>query len=368
MTELAIRTDSTDALDTYPDDPPAMGVTAVRDLVEWVEQAKAAFTLAQTLCKTSFVPKHFFGKPEDTAAAILTGYEMGLSPLSAVKAIFVIAGTPGMYAKAMVAVLQSKGHDVWVDEQSDERVVVSGRRKGSDRVHTTTWDRARVVKAKLQSNAKYQDTPQQMMVARGQAEICRQVAPDALHGIPYSVEEIEDFAARPIRAEVIGKTPVTTSEILGTSSAIDAEAVDGDDPAPTGAGLSDRAAKAIDTFAGRGISREQMEMQLGKPASGWDDDDLGALMLAYQAVLRGEEFTIAQAPPKPMTNRHRARMFALFSDRGLTDEDGQRAYMAEKLGREVESRGALSDDECLTVIGFLESWQAQDEPPAGGAE
>lgn len=210
MTELDIRREQ--AIEQYDNQPaPPAGLARLAD---WAQEARAATTLAEQLCETSFVPKHFFKKPAETAAAILTGHEMGMSPMASVRAIFVFNGTPGMYAKAMVAVVQSKGHNVWIVEQSDEKVVVRGQRKGSPHVFETTWDRARVVKAKLTGNAKYQESPQQMMTARGQAEICRQVAPDALFGIPYAVEEIEDFPAQePLRAEVVAPKRVTMAEL-----------------------------------------------------------------------------------------------------------------------------------------------------------
>jgi hypothetical protein len=180
-------------------------------LADWAGEARAAATLAESICKTSFVPEHFRGKPHETAAAILTGHELGLSPMAAVRSIFVIKGTPGMYAKAMVAVVQSRGHQVWAEEQSDERVVMCGRRKGTSEIVRTTWDRARVEKNKLTGNAKYQESPQQMMVARGQAEICRQIAADALHGVPYAAEELEDMPA--IRVEPARVT--RAAEVLG---------------------------------------------------------------------------------------------------------------------------------------------------------
>lgn len=186
---------------------------AVASLTDWADELVAAGQIATKLCTTPFVPDHFRGKPADAAAAILTGHELGLSPMASLRSIFLIKGNPGMYAKSMVAVVQAQGHSVWVVEQSDEKVVVRGQRKGSPHVYETTWDRARVVKAKLTSNSKYQENPQQMMVARGQSEICRQMASDALHGIPYSVEELEDFPDRP----ALNAAPkVTAAEILGT--------------------------------------------------------------------------------------------------------------------------------------------------------
>lgn len=207
MTEIAVR-------DEHPAADVQLAPTAViASLAHWAGEARAAHTLAQSLCSTSFVPEHFRGKPAEATAAILTGHELGLSPMASLRAIYIIKGTPGMYAKAMVAVVMSAGHDVWVEEQSDERVVVCGRRKGSEHVARTVWDRARVVKAKLTANAKYAETPQQMMVARGQAEICRQVAPDALHGIPYAVEELRDNPE--LHDLEPAAAPVTVEDITG---------------------------------------------------------------------------------------------------------------------------------------------------------
>lgn len=219
-TDVAVRDERPDSL--------AHPTPVLTSLADWASELTAAHTLAETLCKTAFVPDHFRNKPAETAAAILSGFELGFSPMAAVRSIFIIKGTPGMYAKAMVALLQSKGHDVWVEEQSDERVVVCGRRRGSQKVHSTTWDRARVVKAKLESNAKYQETPQQMMVARGQSEICRQVGADVLHGVAYSVEELEDMP--PIQATATVGARVTADEIVAKAPAVRDEAVPAIEP------------------------------------------------------------------------------------------------------------------------------------------
>lgn len=211
MTEVAVRTEPTAEVATQQ--PTLAPTGTIATLAQWAGEARAAHMLATSLCKTAFVPAHFRGKPEEAAAAILTGHELGLSPMASLRAIYVISGTPGMYAKAMAAVVQAAGHEVWVESQSDDEVIVCGRRKGSEHEHRVVWNRERVVKAKLTSNAKYQDTPQQMMVARGTGEICRQIAPDALHGIPYTVEELRTMPPADVAAQ--GESSrVTVAEIL----------------------------------------------------------------------------------------------------------------------------------------------------------
>lgn len=56
----------------------------------------------------------------------------------------------------------------------------------------------------------------------------------------------------------------------------------------------------------------------------------------------------------PMSDRTRARMFALFSERGITDRDEQVRGIAHVIGRQIESRGELTEDEARAVIARLE--------------
>jgi hypothetical protein len=307
LTEVAIRSNG-NSVATLDGTTPTMA-----SLAEWAGEVRAAAQIAEGLCRTSFVPKHFYDKPAETAAAILTGYELGLSPMAAVRSIFIISGTPGMYAKSMVAVVQSRGHEVWIPEQSDERVVVRGRRKGSKHVFETVWDRARVVKAKLTGNAKYQDNPQQMMVARGQAEICRQVAADALHGIPYAVEELDDFPdASP--APAVGR--VTATEIL--SSAVDETPA----PAPLTSPSSDPA-------------RHASERESSAPP----DSNVAAQ---------------GQAEPG-ITTQQSKKMYALLRETGREDRDVALVYISGVIDRVVESTKELTKREAGKVIDALEA-------------
>lgn len=161
-------------------------------LVLWAQEASAAHRIAQSLVKTSFVPAAMRGKAEEATAAILTGQEVGLKPMAALRSINIIQGTPAMTAVAMRALVQSQGHEVWVVEQTDTKAVVKGRRRGSDQEQKSTWtmDRARGLGLATKDNWKKQ--PQAMLVARATSEVCRLIAADVLLGLPYSVEELAD--------------------------------------------------------------------------------------------------------------------------------------------------------------------------------
>src|SRR4249920_3213159 len=160
-------------------------------LIAWAQAATAAHQLAQALSKTSFVPKEFQGREYDATAAIIMGDELGLSPLAALRSIYVIHGQPSMYTRTMVALAQSHGHQIWTDESSDAKVTVSGQRRGSSKVETSTWTIARAKKAGYTSNRKYDSNPQEMLYAKAAGEVARKIAADVLAGVGMSVEDIE---------------------------------------------------------------------------------------------------------------------------------------------------------------------------------
>lgn len=360
MTEVAIRASAgTVAVPVEP------STAAVVTLADWASELDAAGQIAAKLCLTPFVPRHFQGKPADAAAAILTGHELGLSPMASLRSIFMISGTPGMYAKSMVAVVQAQGHEVWVDEQSADRVVVCGRRRGSDHVFRTVWDRERVVKAKLNSNAKYQETPQQMMVARGQAEICRQVAADALHGIPYTVEELLDEPPS-VRVEAaVGVPPrVTVAEILGGDRPQDPQAtVDNDEagPALMTKVQSDEMFSLL-TAAGYATKQEALDFctkVVGRPVAARAEltfDEAEAVNARLRAADAGPEPVVEESPvgepegPASISTKQRNHIMALATELGLADRQARLDYCSGVTGHDVASTNDLSAAEASAVI------------------
>jgi len=166
-------------------------------LAVWADDARQASSVAVSLAPTPFVPQSLRGRDDrqtaaNITAAILTGAELGLTPMASLRSIVVIQGTPAMTAVALRGLVQSAGHEVWVESSSDARAVVCGRRRGSDQVERSVWtiDRARQLGLTGKDNWKKQ--PEAMLVARATSEVARRVAADVLLGLPYSVEEIAD--------------------------------------------------------------------------------------------------------------------------------------------------------------------------------
>ena len=262
-------------------------------LVAWATALHAAHQIGSALCQTSFAPAAFRGKPDDAAAMILYGDELGLTPGTALQSGFVVSGRPGLYARAMHAIVLSGGHEVWTVEKSDAKVTVAGRRKGSTHVHEETWTAARAQKAGYTANKKYSTDPQAMLYARALADVCRVIAPDALAGLDYTVEELE-----------LVDTPTVT--ITRT--------------------------EAPPTKARR------------KPVAAAPEPE--------EPPLEPEPTPAAEARSEAQMRK----LWATAKDVGM-DEAGFRAWITDCLGREVESTKTLTRDEAARLIDALEQSQ-----------
>lgn len=168
---------------------PTVQAGALDNLQQQVAAMDAASRLATALCSTAMVPKQYQGKPDDGAAAILYGAELGMNPIQSLQNVMVINGKPGVEARTMVALLKTKGYRVETVEQSDTKVTVRGvAPDGHEEISTWTIDRA--AQAGYTSNALYKKIPAQMLWAKAATEVCRKIAPDVLLGIAYSTEEL----------------------------------------------------------------------------------------------------------------------------------------------------------------------------------
>lgn len=236
-----------------------VGSALIREAAAVMSDAHA---LASAVASTQMIPKHFQGKPDECAAAMLYGASLGLDPMQSVRQIYVVHGQAALYARAMVALVMGAGHSVWTVESTDASVTVAAQRKGSQHVEQATWTFERAQKAGYTNNSKYASDPQAMLYSKAASEVCRKVAPDVLSGV-YAVEELqmERFdepasAAPPAAADRMRAAlrPTVTAEQVEperTNPVDDAAASGGqisDDPGP--ALLNVRSKLALAMFAG----------------------------------------------------------------------------------------------------------------------
>jgi hypothetical protein len=297
MTEIATRGDAN--LATYTD--PTGG-----RLVAWAQAASAANSLAEALTQTAFVPAAFRGNVADATAALLMGDELGLSPIAALRSIYVVHGTPALYAKAMVGLALAHGHEVWTEESTDAKVTVCGRRKGTDHTERSVWTIARARTAGYTSNRKYATNPQEMLYSKAASEIARKVAADVLAGMPYSVEDIE--------LEEPAET-VTASRRTTTARRAPLPPV------------------------------EQAEPPLPDEQPAADEPE-----------------PVNSAPPALITDAQIRKLHVALGKNELSDRESGLAWISDHIGREIASSKELAKAEAIGVIDRLEQLANEDAP------
>lgn len=157
-----------------------------------IDFAHKAWSTAQQIARTDFVPVALRGKPEAVLAAMLTGHELGIGPMQALSKIHVIEGRPTMSAELMRALVLSAGHDLAIEESTVTKCTVVGRRHNSERDTRITWTLDDAKRAGLDGKQNWRRYPREMLLARATAALCRAVFSDVLAGISYSLEELTD--------------------------------------------------------------------------------------------------------------------------------------------------------------------------------
>lgn len=286
----------------------------VQRLVEWAEAAKAAYLVAQSLVKTSFVPEAFRDKAHEATAAILAGDEVGMSPMASLRAFDIIKGTAAPKAITHRAIVQSIGHQVWQVEATDSRAVFRGQRAGSLHIEESVWTIDRARKLGIAGKDQWAKQPKAMLIARATSEVCRLIASDALLGLPYSVEELTD-----------GLTDTDTS---------------GGPPAPVPTRRTAQRRTPPKAVAAPEGAPEPPDPPAGPPLPGEE---------GYDAPVENPEDTPGSITPEQSTKLH-----AIFTAAGITIRGTKLGISSHIVGRPLESSSQLSKVEAVVLIDTLE--------------
>lgn len=145
--------------------------------------------------------KSGLAKVSSAAAAgviIMTGMELGLTPMQALLGIHLVEGRPVLAADTLVAIVRrSPVCAMWRTVESTEaRCTIETQRKGADDVVTRTWTADDAKRAGLWTKNIWQKYPRAMLRHRAAADLAREVYPDVVLGM-YDPEELDadDVAA-----------------------------------------------------------------------------------------------------------------------------------------------------------------------------
>lgn len=163
--------------------------------------------LAERIAQTDFVPRSLRGNPPAIMAAMLTGRELGIMPMRALRQVNIIEGQPSPSPELMMALALKAGHDVDVVETSRTRCVVEVHRGSwpDDKVRRLEWtiDDAEAAglceitddgKVRARSNKgnplPWETYTRAMLRSRAVSEACRTWLPDVVDGASYVPEEL----------------------------------------------------------------------------------------------------------------------------------------------------------------------------------
>ena len=194
---------------------------AVRNIDDVERLARIAITSGYTACR----------KPEEAAMLILTGAELGLSPMLALRGIYVVSGKPVLSADLMVAVIRRSGQcESWrVVESTGDRCTITTRRRGESHDATRTWTMADAKRAGVTGKSVWAQYPAAMLRHRCAADLAREVYPDVLMGL-YDPEELggepEVEAEAERGARIVDAQPITRETVAALG-------IEAQQPAPT---------------------------------------------------------------------------------------------------------------------------------------
>lgn len=270
----------------------------------WIELMQPAAELANSIAATGFVPKTFQNRPAEIAACILYGAELGIGPMQSLAKIDIVEGRPAPRAELGRALAVAAGHEVWVDESTNTRVTVSGRRRGSQRTSSVTWTLDDAKRAGLGGRPNYQKYPRQMLLARASAELVRQMFPEVLGGITVFAEEAVDMDDDLTHIDTTGSTLPTEPRKEAT-----------------------------------GVKRARTPRKAATP--------------------QPDTPTAPVADDKP-TDQQRAAAFAAFNDGGYTTDQERHDVTDAILRRHVDSWNDLNRGDASTIIDALQQLASGD--------
>ena len=328
-------------------------------LPAWAATFTAVASVAGELARTPFVPASLRVMDDgrlnpgataaNVAAAILTGGELDMAPMAALRSIAVIDGTPALSALALRALVQSRGHGVWVVEATSARAVVEGLRHGDpgDRTQRITWTMDDAKARRLDGRFNWRTQPRNMLIARATAEVCRLIAADVVLGLPYAVEELED-----------GDDPDPPPPPPPAKRT--AKRVRQDSLPPAAAADGDGGPSAEVPVAGGSDSPGLVPNDRGKD---------GAPTVPREPAPGGTP------PPGPpgggvvlMSDEQRKAMMASYRGLGITDRAERLRDCSAIVGRTVTSlaaKGDLTFGEAHQILAELELRKARGVPPPG---
>ena len=373
-------------LDRIPDWMQPDTTSGQLDLKVWAQNFRDVYQVAEAICKTPFVPREMLNNPEMTATCIMKGRELGLDPLDSLGAFYVVHGRIGVYADFMRRRIIQFGHTLRIIESTDSRCVIEGIRKEGGEPHRASFTAEQARKAGIDLG-KY---PSDKLVARATSRLCKQAFPDVLSGTLIAEDlidglipaaDIDTTTTVPAGAKPALKRGRTTKPAKAAATqpapAPKPDTTDelaellGDQPTETSASPPDQnpdlPTRAPRQRRGHDPSTDTASRDLSEAATQTPDDDDDDVPPWERPPVQPSPNQIPLIPDKPdepddeirlITAAQLTKLSILLREQGFDDRDARHDFVAEAIGRHIDTAKELTVDEASRVIDILENDRA----------
>lgn len=172
---------------------------------------------ANMLSKTSIIPAHYQGKPQDCFVAIEMANRMNISPMVVMQNMYVVKGKPSWAGQACIMLINSCGKfrdvkHVYTGEKGKQNrgcYVTATRVSDGSQVDGVEVTLAMAQSEGWMSNPKWKNLPELMLAYRAAAFFARVYCPEAMMGVQTSEEVYE------AEAKTAGAASALTNELKG---------------------------------------------------------------------------------------------------------------------------------------------------------
>ena len=166
----------------------------------------------------SLLPSHLRGKPADVYLIAMTGHELGMSALQAIRSIHVIEGKPTLSADGMASLVTARSSVcvyLMPVEMTDVVCTYETQRVGHPAPVRYSFSMEDAKRAGLVGKGNWSKFPAAMLRARCVSALCRAVYPDLVAGI-YDPDELQPGGAPSGEAHVTQAVDTSRKSTLKT--------------------------------------------------------------------------------------------------------------------------------------------------------
>lgn len=158
---------------------------------------------AQSVAKAGILPQAYKGRPADIIVAMGLGQSMGLSPMESIYRINVIQGKPTASAELIASQVRKAGHRLRIrkDEKKMSVTCTIYRADDPEFPFEVTRDKAWADRMGLSRKDNYKEQPLTMLTWRAITACAREACPEALYGVAYTPDEMNDMPSAPMPVE-----------------------------------------------------------------------------------------------------------------------------------------------------------------------